>query len=57
VLKTLLESSARKRPNFFTTGASAARTAVLLARFKPARVGERVVQQLVEQPFAFRIRP
>jgi TonB family protein len=36
---------------------AAARAAVLRARFKPARVRERVVQQLVEQPFSFRIRP
>jgi protein TonB len=34
---------------------AAARAAVLRARFKPARVGERIVQQLVEQQFSFRL--
>jgi TonB family protein len=36
---------------------AAARTALLRARFKPARLSDRLVQQLVEQPFSFRIRP
>lgn len=36
---------------------AAARTALSRARFNPARAGERLVQQLVEQRFSFRIRP